>query len=1511
MDNLPMGSMPLEDVTVSATNATQPPDIRRGRSMNRLALTRSWAVNWSWSVGLLAILLTVIGGLALVSDAFAQAPQPPARPTGLVIDSFTDSAVTISWDDPADPSITGYEILRRHFGVDDWGVFHTIQDDTGTNAVSYTDTTVEAGESYVYRVKAINAAGRSQRSSYARADLPETPVEDDTLTLIDKGDNSDTRRQDAVTTLAATLTGTSGSDVNMESSLHLLAQVFSTGSNSSGYDLSSVGVVLGATTDPPSGQLESLTITAKLYEAPSITGALSLGTEVCTLTSPASITKNVPTGRVATSFGVPQECGKLKASTAYAVAFERDSSSNVNIIMFRKSGTSLDSGAAAGWSGDGVMWESPSLGFNGSSNFRFEIKGTVVATNNAATGAPTISGDAELGSVLTAAPGDIADPDGLDNVSYSYQWLRSGAVIAGATAQRYYPSDADVGSTIEVEVSFEDDKNNPEERTSGSTSAVPVSATVTVPWSATMTAGRQMVLGDDYYGFNDATVSLSVMGMLDPVSFTIGAGTHTVRQLLHESNTPGVSFTVDKAVPVPFRLVHGQSGDLSSLNHTGTGQISGLVNYGWSEASSPWAEGDKVAVALVVPINFEPDGLPTITGTAQVGHTLTAAPGDIADLNGLPDTDTFTYRWSRVDSADNASFIAGARSSTYEPTADDVGHKLRVKVKFRDLAGYIENVDSEPTAVVTGDCGDALVCNLDEAVATPGVTVNNSNYRAQSFTTGASTGGYTVTAVDVEIDSLPSATSGISVAIYTAKANGDPSASVITLTNPAMFATGVNTFTAPANSTLDASTTYFVYVTKTGTDTDFKLSATASGSQTAVAGWTIADNRHSSANGSLWTDTGNPLLIAVKGEAVTATNNDATGAPTISGTAELGSVLTAGAGTIADTDGLTKVSYTYQWRRFDSGAWVDITGATAQHYYPSDADVGKTLSVNVSFTDDLMNAEVRSSTATALVPSSTMIKVPWSATMTVGKRVVGSAVGLGYSDSPAYGSLSATSFTLAGTSYTVPAFVHDSDHQRVYFEASPPLAGQFKVLHGASGEYSTANTAAVQTIGSKSSHAWEETFSPWAEGAVVAVALRFDQSAATGEPAITGTTTVGQTLTAAKGDIADANGLSDPLDNVAYQWIRVDGSDSDIPGATSSTYELQSADEGKKIKVRLTFDDRAGFSESRTSDATATIQASTAVRQVTGVSVPSPRATSAVAYVNVSVGGAATVHARWRLVGVVTWRTASQTVDASFDGAVEFSLAGLDPSSNYEIQASMNSGFTVVKTATFRTVESIEVCSRSMPVLISILRALDWSTWCGDITPEQLASITQLDLSHWHNGIGALRQGDFAGLTGLTGLYLNNNDIRSLPSGIFQDLSSLETLNLVDNNISTLNSGVFTGLTNLKRLWLARYKGLQYDDNTGVFTNTGIGTTIAADVFDPLTKLQELILTGKNIAQFHSGQFAELAELQCIHVGFNRGSLTQAHFTNNTKLQYLNGSSVDYGTLAARYNDPDGICGDG
>ena len=71
---------------------------------------------------------------------------------------------------------------------------------------------------------------------------------------------------------------------------------------------------------------------------------------------------------------------------------------------------------------------------------------------------------------------------------------------------------------------------------------------------------------------------------------------------------------------------------------------------------------------------------------------------------------------------------------------------------------------------------------------------------------------------------------------------------------------------------------------------------------------------------------------------------------------------------------------------------------------------------------------------------------------------------------------------------------------------------------------------------------------------------------------------MGQTLTAGTSEITDANGLENV--SFTYEWLRDDNA---IASATSSTYVVAGADEGHAIRVRVSFTDDDGFSESLTS----------------------------------------------------------------------------------------------------------------------------------------------------------------------------------------------------------------------------------------------------------------------------------------------------------------------------------------
>ena len=106
--------------------------------------------------------------------------------------------------------------------------------------------------------------------------------------------------------------------------------------------------------------------------------------------------------------------------------------------------------------------------------------------NDPVTGAVTITGTAAEDQTLTADTSALADEDGLG--SFSYQWLRDGTEISGATGSTHDLKQADVGTAISARVSYTDGEGTAESVTSAATSAVanvndPVTGAVTVSYT--------------------------------------------------------------------------------------------------------------------------------------------------------------------------------------------------------------------------------------------------------------------------------------------------------------------------------------------------------------------------------------------------------------------------------------------------------------------------------------------------------------------------------------------------------------------------------------------------------------------------------------------------------------------------------------------------------------------------------------------------------------------------------------------------------------------------------------------------------------------------------------------------------------------------------------------------------------------------------------------------------------------------------------------------------------------
>ena len=410
---------------------------------------------------------------------------------------------------------------------------------------------------------------------------------------------------------------------------------------------------------------------------------------------------------------------------------------------------------------------------------------------------------------------------------------------------------------------------------------------------------------------------------------------------------------------------------------------------------------DTFDIVVSAAANTLATGAPTITGTAQVGQTLTASTTGIADANGLT-SPTYTYQWIRVDGTDEED-ISGENSSTYILVDADLGTTLKVKVSFTDDASNSETLTSAATATVsaaantlatgaptitgTAQVGQTLTAATTAITDADGLTTPTYTYQwirvatdnTETNISSATASTYTLVAADqgttvkVTVSFTDDANNPETL---TSAATATVSAAANTLATGAPTITGTaqvgQTLTAATTAIMDAdgltSVSYTYQWIRVATDnTETNISSATASTYTLVAadqGTTVK------VTVSFTDDANNPetLTSAATATVSAAANTLATGAPTITGTAQVGQTLTAGTTAIMDADGLTSVSYTYQWIRVATdNTETNISSATASTYTLVAADQGTTVKVTVSFTDDANNPETRTSAATAAV----------------------------------------------------------------------------------------------------------------------------------------------------------------------------------------------------------------------------------------------------------------------------------------------------------------------------------------------------------------------------------------------------------------------------------------------------------------------------------------------------------------------------------------------------------------
>ena len=526
----------------------------------------------------------------------------------------------------------------------------------------------------------------------------------------------------------------------------------------------------------------------------------------------------------------------------------------------------------------------------------------------------------------------------------------------------------------------------------------------------------------------------------------------------------------------------------------------------------------------VTAVNDAATGKPTIEGTAQAGETLTAGTSGIMDADGLPSS--FTYQWVRVDSDGTSNEIdIGSNSDTYTLMADDVGKKVKVKVTFTDNGGTTETVTSDAYPA----SGTIVAANTAPTATDSSVTTNEDTahlFAASEFNFD-----------DTDTD--------------------DTLASVTVVTLPAAGALELNSTAVTAGRVVAAADIVTLV---------FTPAQDANGTSYASFTFRVSDGTEESAA---------DYSMTVN---VTAVNDAATGKPTIEGTAQAGETLTAGTSGIMDADGLPS-SFTYQWVRVDSDGTsneIDI-GSNSDTYTLMADDVGKKVKVKVTFTDN--GGTTETVTSDAYPASGTIVAANTAPTATDSSVTTNEDTAHHFAASEFNFEDTDTDDTLASvTVVTLPAAGALELNSTAVTAGRVVAAADIVTLVFTPAQ--DANGTSYASFTFRVSDGTEESAADYS----MTVNVTAVNDAATGKPTIEGTAQAGETLTAGTSGIMDADGLPSSF---TYQWVRVDsdGTSNEIDiGSNSDTYTLMAADEGKKVKVKVTFNDNGGTTETVTSD---------------------------------------------------------------------------------------------------------------------------------------------------------------------------------------------------------------------------------------------------------------------------------------------------------------------------------------